>query len=146
LIETSSAGSGRNPATYRAEKPETRNLENGEEQIRTKQQESKNETEHLEDAAVSHRTRRISVRGFGGDGLGARTISATETGRCSLHHHRPRHARGQALDVNNNSLVSGVATLTDGTEHAFLWQKGVITDIGTPGQQSHESDSLRKRS
>jgi probable HAF family extracellular repeat protein len=34
----------------------------------------------------------------------------------------------EALDVNNNGLVSGVATLTDGTEHAFLWQKGVITD------------------
>jgi len=39
----------------------------------------------------------------------------------------------EALDVNNNGLVSGVATLTDGTEHTFLWQKGVITDIGTPG-------------
>src|ERR1700741_5090686 len=39
----------------------------------------------------------------------------------------------EALDVNNNGFVSGLAALTDGAEHAFLWQKGVITDIGTPG-------------
>jgi len=39
----------------------------------------------------------------------------------------------EALDVNNRGLVSGASTLSDGTEHAFLWQKGLLRDIGTPG-------------
>jgi probable HAF family extracellular repeat protein len=36
-------------------------------------------------------------------------------------------------NINNNGLVSGVATLPDGTQHAVLWQKGTITDIGKLG-------------
>jgi probable HAF family extracellular repeat protein len=34
--------------------------------------------------------------------------------------------------MNNNGAVGGVASRTDGTEHAFLWQK-VMTDLGTLG-------------
>jgi len=39
----------------------------------------------------------------------------------------------QGTFVNNNGVVSGLATAPDGTQHAVLWQKGLITDIGTPG-------------
>jgi len=39
----------------------------------------------------------------------------------------------QAFFANNKGLVSGVATLPDATQHAVLWQKGLITDIGIPG-------------
>ena len=39
----------------------------------------------------------------------------------------------EALGVNNRGLLSGAAAVPNGTEHAFLWKKGQITDIGTPG-------------
>ena len=39
----------------------------------------------------------------------------------------------EAVSVNNKGVVSGSATLTDGTGHAVIWQMGLITDIGTPG-------------
>jgi probable HAF family extracellular repeat protein len=39
----------------------------------------------------------------------------------------------QATFVNNNGLVTGLATVRDGTQHAALWYKGRIIDIGTPG-------------
>ncbi len=45
----------------------------------------------------------------------------------------PLFAASEAFFTNNNGLVSGAATLPDGPERAVLWQKGLITDIGTPG-------------
>ena len=38
-----------------------------------------------------------------------------------------------ATYVNNNGLVTGVSTVADGTQHAFLWYKGQFTDIAKPG-------------
>ncbi len=38
-----------------------------------------------------------------------------------------------AANVNDNGVVSGVAALPGGTQHAVLWQKGSITDIGKLG-------------
>jgi len=35
--------------------------------------------------------------------------------------------------VNNSGLSVGVVTLTDGTYHGVVWNKGVTTDLGTPG-------------
>jgi probable HAF family extracellular repeat protein len=34
---------------------------------------------------------------------------------------------------NSGGLVSGIAALPDGTQHAVLWQRGQIIDIGIPG-------------
>ena len=39
----------------------------------------------------------------------------------------------QAFVVINNGSVAGLATVADGKQHAVLWQKGLITDISTPG-------------
>ncbi len=39
---------------------------------------------------------------------------------------------GFAEGINNKGLVDGVATLPgDNNQHVFLWQNGVITDVGT---------------
>jgi probable HAF family extracellular repeat protein len=37
----------------------------------------------------------------------------------------------QPFFINNNGLVSGGATGSNGNQHAVLWQKGLITDLGT---------------
>ena len=47
----------------------------------------------------------------------------------------------EASDVTNNGLASGVATLPDGTQHAVLWYKGLITDIATPGLGGPNSEA-----
>jgi probable HAF family extracellular repeat protein len=39
--------------------------------------------------------------------------------------------RGMA--INNQGLVAGFSTLTDGSRHATIWSDGVITDLGTLG-------------
>jgi probable HAF family extracellular repeat protein len=39
----------------------------------------------------------------------------------------------QATWLNNHGLVTGFDTASDGTSHAVLWYKGVITDISKPG-------------
>ena len=38
-----------------------------------------------------------------------------------------------ATYVDNNGLVTGVSTVADGTQHAFLWYKGQFMDIAKPG-------------
>jgi probable HAF family extracellular repeat protein len=40
-------------------------------------------------------------------------------------------SRGTA--INNQGLVAGFSTLTDGTRHAAVWNQGVITDLRTLG-------------
>lgn len=47
----------------------------------------------------------------------------------------------EAVSVNNSGLLSGSSTLAGGTTHAVLWQKGLITDIGTPGLGGPNSNS-----
>jgi len=39
----------------------------------------------------------------------------------------------QAFGLNNHGLVTGFDTAPDGTAHAVLWYRGVITDISQPG-------------
>jgi probable HAF family extracellular repeat protein len=38
-----------------------------------------------------------------------------------------------ATYVNNNGLVTGLSTVADGTQHAFLWYEGQFMDIAKPG-------------
>ena len=41
---------------------------------------------------------------------------------------------GEALDISDSGLAVGTADLADGTHHAFVWQEGVMTDVGVvPG-------------
>jgi probable HAF family extracellular repeat protein len=39
----------------------------------------------------------------------------------------------QATFVSNSGLVTGISTASDGTQHAVLWHRGRIIDIGVPG-------------
>ncbi|MFO0848284.1 MAG: Calx-beta domain-containing protein [Gemmataceae bacterium] len=39
----------------------------------------------------------------------------------------------QATDVNASGQVVGYSSIAGGSEHAFLWQQGVMTDLGTLG-------------
>jgi len=39
----------------------------------------------------------------------------------------------QATSLNNAGVVGGLAVFPDGTQHAVLWDRGRIIDIGTPG-------------
>jgi probable HAF family extracellular repeat protein len=39
----------------------------------------------------------------------------------------------EAFFMNNNGAIGGVSSRADGTEHAFLWQEGVMADLGTLG-------------
>ena len=45
----------------------------------------------------------------------------------------PGGAFSQAAGVTGYGLVSGVSTVSDGTQHAALWFEGRTFDIGTPG-------------
>ena len=38
-----------------------------------------------------------------------------------------------AQDINNRGQVVGYSETADGDLHAFLWEKGVMTDLGTLG-------------
>jgi probable HAF family extracellular repeat protein len=48
----------------------------------------------------------------------------------------------EAVFITNEGLVSGTVTLPNGTEHAALWHKSGMTDIGTPGLGGVNSAAL----
>jgi probable HAF family extracellular repeat protein len=55
----------------------------------------------------------------------------------------PTTVFSQATFVNNSVLVTGLATLPDNvTQHAVLWYKGQIMDIGAPGLGGPNSAAL----
>jgi probable HAF family extracellular repeat protein len=39
----------------------------------------------------------------------------------------------QATAINNSGLVTGISTAADGTQHAVIWERGRIKDLGIPG-------------
>jgi hypothetical protein len=40
---------------------------------------------------------------------------------------------GQATYITDTGLVTGFVTASDGTSHAVVWDRGLITDISKPG-------------
>jgi len=47
----------------------------------------------------------------------------------------PGGTLSEALGVNNLGQVVGYSTTRDGSTHAFLWQRGVMQDLGTLGPE-----------
>src|SRR5579872_3329818 len=47
-----------------------------------------------------------------------------------------------ATYVNNNGLVTGLSTVADGTQHAFLWYNGQFMDIAKPGLKGKNSGAF----
>jgi probable HAF family extracellular repeat protein len=46
----------------------------------------------------------------------------------------PRGANATVVAISDSGLVTGTAEATAGIRHAFLWQGGVMTDLGVlPG-------------
>jgi probable HAF family extracellular repeat protein len=45
----------------------------------------------------------------------------------------PGGAFSLAVSMNDRGVISGASALPDGTQHAVLWQNGLIKDIGAPG-------------
>jgi probable HAF family extracellular repeat protein len=41
------------------------------------------------------------------------------------------HTNSEAYGINSSGQVTGYSTAADGTQHAFLWQNGVLEDLGT---------------
>lgn len=81
---------------------------------------------------------------FGFAGLSesvAGTLAATQDSNTRHHHHYKLTILptlggtfGEAWGVNNSGSIDGHSTLPlDEVYHAFLWRKGVITDLGTLG-------------
>ena len=48
----------------------------------------------------------------------------------------------EATSVASDGLISGAATLVNGTQHATLWFKGLKLDLGTPGFDAKNSAKL----
>jgi probable HAF family extracellular repeat protein len=76
--------------------------------------------------------------------------------RLAAQEHEREHARymvadlgtlpggtfSQATFADNHGLVTGVSTVSDDAQHAVLWYKGSITDIGTPALGGPNSEAF----
>ena len=51
----------------------------------------------------------------------------------------------QASSINNIGLVSGVAVVPDGTQHAVLWFRGSFFDIAAPGLGGQQRSGRHQR-
>src|ERR1039457_2695599 len=74
-------------------------------------------------------------------------VPLTAQEQSVTHEQKPKPARYTVTDlgtleggtfsqpffVNKYGLVSGSASLPDGTQHAVLWLEGLMGDIGAPG-------------
>ena len=75
----------------------------------------------------------------GGDIVGRQTTAGVnhgfllkkDAGRYVVTDLGPMGPAGQPFFVSDNHMVAGGAGTADGSEHAFLWSKGVRTDLGT---------------
>ena len=47
-----------------------------------------------------------------------------------------------AVGLNNKDWINGASGVADGSEHAVLWQKGRIMDMGTPGLGGPNSEAF----
>ena len=65
-----------------------------------------------------------SVHGF---------LLKSNEGRYTLTDLGPVGPTGQPISIANNGLVGGGAVVSDGSEHAVIWRKGQMTDLGGMG-------------
>ena len=50
-----------------------------------------------------------------------------------------RYVSTSATGINNNGQIVGASTNATGSSHAFLWQNGLMTDLGTLGGNNSQT-------
>jgi len=64
--------------------------------------------------------------------------SYTVTGIGTL----PGSNGSQAYDINNSGQIAGTSYIGPGSDHAFLYDKGGMTDLGTLGRYASYAESI----